>query len=676
MLSRRFFHFSNLLVLLIGIFSQLALATPMVKSFSVKNNEVHYDIVVQIDPIEGTLKGKSIITVQRPRELKLILGSDFDVTSAHFNGGELGIGRERVDQPHIWHIPLIFGSHHQFEIHWQGLLTRSDDLDLGQLTQFGNKQPSFLQDSSLWYPRVEGEFASYKLELILPPGQRGLVPGRIVREQDSLLGYQVIFEFLHPAEGINLVTGPYEINTQTYQGSNGRSIQLRTYFHQQIAHLSQDYLAFVKRYLTMYESQIGAYPYTEFNVVSHLDSMNFSFPTLAYLSIDMLKLPLNHGDVSIAREVLRNWWGNGVYSEHRQDNWDEGLIMLMADHAIQKQFGDEQARDTRLAWVYNSILLSIKRNAPLSITIPNTHNIVEPTEKYKAAMFFLMLQDYLGETVFHQAIQALWTTRRFQVTSWQQLQQLFEIISGKDLEVFFNQWINRNGIPNILIQNVKDISQNSDSYSFKLTLRQTDPTYQLRVPVSIHSQPETELQWLNLTQKQQTFTLTSTNKPLSVTLDPDFRLLRNLIDGEMPLSLHAVMSSPLTRTILLSPQTDIRELATVLAIRLQKYTPRITTAAQELLVDPTLVVGLQSEIESFIAVHKILPLPDEIKTGSTAQAWITKLPNGSPIVLVAVQDLKSLDAIISQLPHYEKNSYVTFVGRQAMNSGLWLVDAQ
>ena len=36
------------------------------KSFAVKNNDVHYDMVVHIDPIEGTLHGKTRAVVVLP----------------------------------------------------------------------------------------------------------------------------------------------------------------------------------------------------------------------------------------------------------------------------------------------------------------------------------------------------------------------------------------------------------------------------------------------------------------------------------------------------------------------------------------------------------------------------------------------------------------------------------
>ena len=39
----------------------------------IKHNDVEYDITVKIDPVNRTIEGKSLITVDRPRELQLIL---------------------------------------------------------------------------------------------------------------------------------------------------------------------------------------------------------------------------------------------------------------------------------------------------------------------------------------------------------------------------------------------------------------------------------------------------------------------------------------------------------------------------------------------------------------------------------------------------------------------------
>ena len=55
----RFCCRSVLLVFLIGFVSQWTVAAPITKAFAVKNNDVHYHITVQVDPIKGTLEGRS-----------------------------------------------------------------------------------------------------------------------------------------------------------------------------------------------------------------------------------------------------------------------------------------------------------------------------------------------------------------------------------------------------------------------------------------------------------------------------------------------------------------------------------------------------------------------------------------------------------------------------------------
>jgi len=643
------------------------------KSSVVKNNDVHYDIFVRIDPAEGMLYGRTIITVERPKELKLMLGSTFDVTKATFNGGELGAGRNDINQPHIWHIPFNLNSQHKFEIHWQGSLTQLNEVYSTKrwkpMTVLSGEQATFLPDTSMWYPRVAGTFATYKFDLSLPPEQRGLVPGKLVYEQSSEQDYRATFEYSHPSEGIDFIAGPYQVFTQTYSRNNGEEIQLRTYLHPQIMQFSAEYLASAKRYLSRYESQIGAYPHDAFSVVSSLRPVVFSIPTITLQSVDVLKLPAK-SDTVMSHDLMHNWWGNGVFADYRTGNWAEGLVTFMA-HSVNQQQDNHEARDMRLTWIYDLAVLSPEQDIQLQSFDSRIHGANQSIGRYKSAMFFSMLRDYLGETTFQQGIQALWSTRRFQVTSWRQLQQLFEIISSQSLEKFFRQWIDQKTLPDISIRTIKGKANISGSYPVTLTLQQSNPSYQLRVPIVIESERGKETQWLDFTQQQQSFTIESSSKPLFVALDPDFRLLRKLPENQMPLSLHQVASNPATQTILLPQRTDVRELASVLAMRFLKHFHRIVTATPKLLTKPTLVIGLQSEIEDFMKTHQIESLDKEIKADSTAQVWSTRSRNGAPIVLVSAESISALSAIIRRLPRYDKNSYVIFQGSQVLKKGLW-----
>lgn len=431
----------------------------------VKHNDVEYDITVKIDPVNRTIEGKSLITVDRPRELQLILGAGYEVIQADFNDGPLGVGREQANQPHIWNIPFLFRHQIQFLIRWKGVLAPLDtSLDhqqtLARPIAVSGEAGTFLPDSSDWYPRVVGQMVRYKVSIELPSGQKGLVAGRLIEEHESPQNYQAVFQFSHPAEGIDLMAGPYAIETQTHQNINHKPIQLRTYFHPQISGLSKDYLDAVKRYLELYESSIGEYPYTEFSVVSSPTPTGFGMPTLTYLGVDVLQLPFIRS-TSLGHEVLHNWWGNGVYPDYKSGNWSEGLTTFMADYAYKEQESDAAARDMRLSWLRDFAALQPGQDAPLTAFTSRTHGASKIVGYNKAAMFFFMLRDHLGETLFQRGIQGLWQVQRFRVTSWLDVQRMFEMVSGQPLGPFFAQWLNRSGAPAIELAEVKNATAGS-----------------------------------------------------------------------------------------------------------------------------------------------------------------------------------------------------------------------
>lgn len=664
-------YFRNCLLFLLGcLLTQAVSARPV----PFKLNEVDYDMTIKIDPAARTLEGKTVITVKMPRELQLRLDSGFTVTQAVFNDGPMGDGRTQSDQPHVWNIPFIFRQFIQFVIHWHGTLTPLDtSLDhrqtLGKPIAVSGNTGVFLPDGSDWYPRVMGQMARYKVTIELPPGQKGLVAGRLIEEQELEQGYRATFEYQHPAEGIDLMAGPYAVETQVYTNIRQRPVQLRTYFHPEISELSNDYLAAVKRYLDRYESLIGEYPHSEFSVVSSPTPTGFGMPTLTYLGIDVLKLPFIR-NTSLGHEVLHNWWGNGVYPDYRSGNWSEGLTTFMADYAYKEQESDIAARDMRLGWLRDFAALQPGQDQPLTAFTSRTHGASKIVGYNKAAMLFFMLRDQLGEAIFQRGLQGLWTTRRFKTASWQDLRNMFEIVSGQPLEPFFAQWLNRSGAPAIAIASASAVASDA-GHALTIALQQSEPVYQLRVPVAIETVHGAQTHWLDLQQAHQTFTLQLNEKPQSVALDPDLRLFRQLAPGEAPPILREAMVNAATQTVLLSSQAEVRTVAETLAGKLQDRAPQIVAPDESLSAAPALVIGLHPEIDAWLAARQLPPVPDEIRNRGSAQTWAIARKDGASLAIVAARDATALEALIRPLPHYGRQSYIAFDGRQVIAQGIW-----
>ncbi len=644
-----------------------------------QRGEVNYDIHVNIDPIARTLEGRSIITVQGTPELQLVLGRRFEVVDALIEGQPLEEIEDTSQRYHAWHIPISLGQSYRIEIQWRGELSPLDtSLDhqqtLGRPIPVSGEMGTFLPKSSGWYPSVMGALARYQVHLELPSGQRGLVAGELVSEAESKVGYQANFDFPFPSEGIDLMAGPYHITTNTIQGANGKSIQLRTYFHPEISQLAEGYLDSVKGYIDLYESWIGSYPFTEFSVVSSPTPTGFGMPTLTYLGIDVLRLPFIRA-TSLGHEVLHNWWGNGVYPDYRKGNWSEGLTTFMADYAYKERESDEAAQEMRLGWLRDFAALAPGQDAALNLFTSRTHGASKIVGYNKAAMLFFMLRDELGEEIFNRGIQAFWTMQRFKITSWQDIQNIFELASSKDLNPFFSQWLNQAGAPSIRIANAKQVKTDT-GFQLTMKLEQTAPVYQLSVPIVVHEKDGEETRILDLNDAQQTFILDLQSQPLEVTLDPGLRLFRQLAADEAPPILREVMVNEATVTVLLPEEGEVREVAETLATRLQRRQLKLIPATNMLPVAPILVIGLRSEIDAWLEARNLPKRPEVIAGHGSAQAWTMNGPNGTTLAIVSADDADSLQAIVRPLPHYGRQSYIVFDGVRAIERGAWPLHVQ
>ena len=633
-----------------------------------------YEIAVRIDPATRTLEGRSVITAGAAGELTLALGSRFEVTRALVDGKPLGPGVGSAGGMQSWRLPGGPGAPRRIEVQWRGeLLPLDAALDhrqtLAARDPVSGGEGTFLPDASGWYPRIAGALARYRVSLELPPGQRGLVAGRLVEESDSEKGYRARFEFGFPAEGIDLMAGPYRIETRMVRGAGDRPIRLRTYFHAQIAGLAHGYLDAVQGYLELYEPWIGDYPFTEFSVVSSPTPTGFGMPTLTYLGIEVLRLPFIRA-TSLGHEVLHNWWGNGVYPDHARGNWSEGLTTFMADYAYKERESSEAARDTRLAWLRDFAALPPAQDAPLAAFTSRTHGASQIVGYHKAAMVFLMLRDLLGRETFDRGIRAFWSEQRFRIASWAELQRAFETASSQDLRAFFEQWLARPGAPSVRIADAAS-ARSGPGYTVTVTLAQPAPAYRLRVPLAFHTDAGEVVRTVDLERERQAFALELPERPLELALDPGLRLMRRLAPGEAPPILRQIMVDRTTVTVLLPQRGAARDAAQALAARLQDHAPKIVSPDDDLAAAPALVIGLDAAVDAWLARRGLPARPGAVRGKGSAQAWTATREHGVTLAVVSARDAESLAALARPLPHYGRDSYVIFEGTTAIGRGAW-----
>jgi aminopeptidase N len=328
------------------------------------------DLQIALDPATRRLDAVALVKPEA-REFRFELHEALTVTVASTNGRHLKvIANGRDGALRRWRLALPGGAT-SLRLEYGGTLPALDrSLDqrgvLRGLPPMAAGEGSFLPASGAWYPQPAARFA-YKVSVSLPADQRALVPGRLLSEQlptGAAGRYSASFEFLQPADGIDLMAGPWRVREQMMPRTNrsnlsnrsnhinginpinGEPVRLRTYFTPEldaIAGLADGYLDDTRRYIELYSAQIGAYPFSEFSIVASPLPTGFGMPTLTYLGADVLKLPFIRA-TSLGHEVLHNWWGNGVQVDYASGNWAEGLTTFMADYAYKERESEEAAR--------------------------------------------------------------------------------------------------------------------------------------------------------------------------------------------------------------------------------------------------------------------------------------------------------------------------------------------
>lgn len=122
-------------------------------------------------------------------------------------------------------------------------------------------------------------------------------------------------------------------------------------------------------------------------------------------------------------------------------------------------------------------------------------------------------------------------------------------------------------------------------------------------------------------------------------------MFRQLAPNEAPPILRGVTVNPTTETIVLTEKGEICKIAETLASKLQQRAPKFIATNQQLSAAPTLIIGLQSEIDALLAI-------------------------------VSAKDAASFEALIRPLPHYGRQSYIAVDGREAIEKGIWPMQVQ
>ncbi|MEK7772123.1 MAG: M1 family peptidase, partial [Pseudomonadota bacterium] len=79
---------------------------------------------------------------------------------------------------------------------------------------------------------------------------------------------------------------------------------------------------------------------------------------------------------------------------------------------------------------------------------------------------------------------------------------------------------------------------------------------------------------------------------------------------------------------------------------------------------------------AWLAARRLPARPEVVSHKGTAQAWTLARASGASLAIVSAQDAASLEVLIRPLPHYGRQSYITFEDRQTIERRIWPMRVQ
>tara|TARA_B100000686_G_C16790474_1_gene978342 strand:- start:153 stop:3479 length:3327 start_codon:yes stop_codon:yes gene_type:complete len=482
-----------------------------------------------------------------------------------------------------------------------------------------------------------------------------------------------------PMEEIYLIAA----NFTEYSAQAG-DVEVLAYLRTPDSNLAAKYMDATERYLKLYEPLLGTYPYSKFALVENFWETGYGMPSFTLLGEQVIRFPFIL-ESSYPHEILHNWWGNGVYPDYESGNWSEGLTAYLADHLFREMSGTgHEYRKDMLSRYKNYV--AEETDFPLAQFTSRNSAATQAVGYGKTLMLWHMLRIELGDELFLEGLKKFYRDYKYQRASFTDIEQLFTELSGLDLSLFFDQWVNRTGAPQISLS-VEEVTGNRGRIMFAQT--QFGDPYTLKVPVALYYRGEAEPQIFDVTlsQKLEGFFVDDFERLQGILVDPYFDTFRQLDREETPPTIGELFGAG--KIAFIVPGSEQRHWVQMAESFGRGVDSQILYADEiysipedrsvwilgrdnpflELVKESTALYGFESSDNGVSIVGNEV----EYQNRSTVLTGRHPVDPELAIGWVHIDDMVAMPGMIEKLPHYGRRSYLSFVGSEPTNdlSGSW-----
>ena len=284
--------------------------------------------------------------------------------------------------------------------------------------------------------------------------------------------------------------------------------------------------------LAAYTKRFGAPDSGKRLVVAQIDDESLDF----YSSLGMLFIASRQFEEArditterLEREAGYQWWGLTVGLKSFDDAWlSQGLAEYSAFSLRESKLDGAKLDGIRRELLEKS--LTFEQTASL-LRVPANLDDTSVAYQYimyaKGAFVYKLLRDTMGADKFDQLLRTFLAEYRGKAASIDDFEKLASRVNGSDLRYFFARWVESTGVPEFETD-YQILRTRGGKFIARGTVKQNYDNLRLPIDVQLRSEGESGLktETIQIDDASADFNIESTGKPLSVVLDPNYKLLR------------------------------------------------------------------------------------------------------------------------------------------------------
>jgi aminopeptidase N len=379
-----------------------------------------------------------------------------------------------------------------------------------------------------WLPTIDHPYDKATSEfLVTAPAKYQVVANGLLVEEIDLGGGQ---RLTHWKQSVPIATWLNNIGVAQFASihvGNAAGVPLETWvFPKERDAGMATFDGPMRQAIEFYSGRIGPYPYEKLAAVENGAAGGGGMEHASAIFFGQNSVSGRPASSLVAHETAHQWFGDSVTEKDWDDVWlSEGFATYFALLATEHY----QGRDAFVAGLKQSRagIFRNEKSMPGVAVVQNKpwKGIPNSVIYQKGAWTLHVLRGEIGTDTFWAGIREYYRRYRDANASTQDLRQVMEEVSGKDLGWFFQQWMYRAGSPAV----EGGWKYNAATRKIEIDLAQTQPGEAFRLPLEVGvaapGAAQLKIEKLELNARQQRFEIAADQEPASVEIDPNTWML-------------------------------------------------------------------------------------------------------------------------------------------------------